>query len=153
MTWVLKARLAIATDASMAAQLDSASLTRAAFDGRYPTRSELPGIMSAIIAADTTITAATLAAITTALSTLQVPNYAVVTDVDYETAVTDAAGRASWMQAGTDGLTNPTALAAIVNATHLYAGPDQPYVYTGNWVLWTKTDSARIPIEQILVEA
>lgn len=64
--------------------------------------------------------------------------------------ITDEDGDPSWLSVGPDGKPDASATAAIANTMHYYAGPEAPFVYPGNWVLWIRTDFQGTPIETLI---
>lgn len=62
----------------------------------------------------------------------------------------DTAGNESWL--GWDAAGAPDAIAkqAIINTLHAYTGPDRPFVWPGNYVVWTRTDDAGNPLETLI---
>lgn len=67
--------------------------------------------------------------------------------------LTDAFGISSWIEAQL-GTGRPTSNVgyAIANVIHLYAGPDQPPVWPGNFIIWTQLDSSLVPVQTYLVK-
>ena len=64
--------------------------------------------------------------------------------------LTDGEGHQSWLSVDADGKPDVLATTAIANALHYYVGPEAPYVYPGNWIMWVKTDWAGTPIETLI---
>lgn len=62
----------------------------------------------------------------------------------------DMNGKDSWL--GWDATGGPDTIAkqALINTLHEYTGPDRPYVWPGNFVVWTRTDHAGNPIETLI---
>lgn len=58
---------------------------------------------------------------------------------------TDGSGKNMWMGAANTGHADWIAQVEIINVTHVCAGPVQPPVYPGNFVVWTVTDLTGVP--------
>lgn len=62
----------------------------------------------------------------------------------------DAAGRDSWIGWDAAGAPDEIAKQSLINTLHAYTGPDRPFVWPGNYVVWTRTDAAGNPLETMI---
>lgn len=59
-------------------------------------------------------------------------------------------GTPTWLSATGEGGPDGHALTWLANALHVYVGPDEPEVYPGGWIVWTRTDGHGNPIETLI---
>lgn len=64
--------------------------------------------------------------------------------------IQDAAGRQSWLGWDKTGAPDEIAKQALINTMHAYTGPERPFVWPGNYVVWTRTDQAGNPLETLI---
>ena len=59
-------------------------------------------------------------------------------------------GTPTWLSATGEGGPDAHALTWLANALHVYVGPDEPEVFPGGWIVWTRTDATGTPIETLI---
>ncbi len=59
-------------------------------------------------------------------------------------------GTPTWLSATGEGGPDATALTWLANALHVHIGPDEPEVFPGGWIVWTRTDAHGTPIETLI---
>lgn len=59
-------------------------------------------------------------------------------------------GTPTWLSATGEGGPDSTALTWLANTLHVHVGPDEPEVYPGGWIVWTRTDATGTPIETLI---
>lgn len=111
----------------------------------------VPPLIAEALAADPAVRQAAANAVQAALSNTTLPAVTTITGSVFR--LEDTYGNPSWIEAA-EGTGRPTTAVAhaLANVLHAYTGPDEPVVWPGNWLIWTPTDSSRIPGSPILVE-
>ena len=59
-------------------------------------------------------------------------------------------GTPTWLSATGAGGPDGHALTWLANAMHVHVGPDEPEVFPGGWIVWTRTDATGTPIETLI---
>lgn len=64
--------------------------------------------------------------------------------------IQDENGRQSWLGWDKTGAPDEIAKQALINTLHAYTGPDRPFVWPGNYVVWTRTDETGTPLDTLI---
>lgn len=59
-------------------------------------------------------------------------------------------GTPTWLSTTGEGGPDSRALTWLANALHCHVGPDEPEVFPGGWIVWTRTDATGNPIETLI---
>lgn len=141
MVWIAKTELAVATDRTTAALVETpvATETKRVLDDRYANREQINGLVSEAIAQDPTLIDAAVDVLEDVLDETGIPRSVLTGDTDFEIAVGDKDDNATWMRSDDDGMPTLTVKVALGVPIRQSTdpGPDIPF---GVPYTWFKTD-------------